>query len=190
MKTITWDAEPLEWKCVSEQRFELIAGGVLYAVMRCDSPYALSATAMTALDSWTMRCVRFLDSQFVVQNKAENEDIAFYVPTEPGKGLLQYVNGRIFKLQAQTSLAGLFKGQRSWSWLDENGRVLLTIQPQPSTWPNQFQRDALVTMTPQAEGVTELPLLAVLGWYILLVHYEDEETILSQVLLSIAAVNM
>jgi hypothetical protein len=190
MKAITSAAISLEWKHTDGQRYELVAGNDLYAAMNCESPYNLSATAMTIDNTWFFRCVRLLDSRYMVRSGQEQQEIAFFSAFKSGQGVLQYTNGKAFTLRLPFSNPNLPDYQHSWSWRDENGLDLVTFIPEANSWYNDYRRETRVLVTHAAQSFAELPLLTVLGWYIILLHHEDEETVLAQVLMTIATANM
>ncbi|MHB1354680.1 MAG: hypothetical protein ACYCZF_01745 [Anaerolineae bacterium] len=190
MKLIASASTALEWKHMDGQRYELVADNNLYAVMNCESPYDLCATAMTIDDTWYLRCLRLLDSRYTVRTGQEREEIAFFTPVKSAVGVLQYINGKVFTLRTPSYNANLRDYQRTWSWQDENVMELVTFMPKANSWYNDFYREARVTITHAATSFTELPLLTVLGWYIILLHHDDEEAVLAQVLMTIATANM
>lgn len=190
MKSITSASTALEWKHTDGQRYELVVDNDLFAVMNCESPYDLCATAMTIDDTWYLRCIRLLDSRYTVQTGQEREEIAFFTPVKSAVGVLQYINGKAFTLRTPGYNANLRDYQRTWSWQDENGMELVTFIPRANNWYNDYRREARVIITPAARALAELPLLTVLGWYIILLHHDDEEAVLAQVLMTIATANM
>jgi hypothetical protein len=190
MKSIASAVTTLEWKHTERQRYELVAENDLYAVMNCESPYDLSATALTIDDTWYFRCMRLLDSRYTVRSGQEREEIAFYTPVKSGHGVLQFTNGKAFILRLPFSNSSLHHFQRTWIWQDENGMDLVTFVPQANSWYNDYRRETRVILSPIAHSVTEIPLLAVLGWYIILLHHDDEDAVLAEVLMTIASANL
>ncbi len=168
----------MEWLRLRGNRFELRAGDKLVAVLQCDEPCGLTATGEAADGSWAFRCTGFFEARFAVRAIGQTRDMAAIRP-EKGGGVLEFPAGRTFRWRRTDKRQGFLDSRREWSWLDAAGHVLAIYEPEADRWFEEFTLRAKVAIAPEAVGVAELSLLLLMGWYMVLVHHDDEAAVIA-----------
>lgn len=168
----------MEWLRLRGDRFELRAGDQLFAVLQCGEPCGLTATGEAADGSWGFRCTGFFEARFTVRTVGQNKDVAAFRP-EDGGGILEFPDGRTFRWQRTDKRQGLLTWRREWVWLDAAGHVLATYRPEAGGGSDEFTLEARVTIAPEAVGVPELSLLLPMGWYMVVLHHDDEAAVVA-----------
>lgn len=163
-KTIFWtQPEGLE------RRFELRAQESLFAVLVFQSPWGTLATSETAADSWTIKRVGFLNPRVTVRVTGEDENLAIYWPKFWGGGHLKFPDGRQFEWQSTNFWS------TEWCFSDAAENRLLQFKPgaEKPGLKEVMKTQAQVEIAPRAFNLPELPLLLVLGWYLLVLYQDD-----------------
>ena len=60
--------------------------------------------------------------------------------------------------------------------MNVGGKALVTFKQgtEENKWSDLFKFQALVEIDPSANGLEELPLLVALGWYLMILHHDDD----------------
>jgi hypothetical protein len=163
---------PLYWiqPKTFERRFELRAGdGSLVASLRWERACGTLATAVSAEGGWTFKRVGFLNPRVTVREVGGEENVAIYYPKFWGDGVLECPGGRVYQWRSTNFW------RNHWCFADADGNVLLCFKPGrgKSRWSDLFKTQAIVDVEPQGQAVAELPLLVLLGWYLMILHQDD-----------------
>lgn len=163
-------ATVLEWRDpeATEPRFELWAGEHQVASLAFVSPCRTLALAQTPEGSWSFRRTGFLTSLIHLREEGADQDIAVFHPGLLGGGRLAFGNGVTFQWRSA--------GHGAWSFTGEDGEVLVVLKPEDPE-PSQDgppKTQAQVEITAAGRFSARVPLLAALGWYLILLHRQDQ----------------
>lgn len=173
MKAITnTTASSLEWRdpVAAEHRYELWAGEDLLATLSFGSPSRALATVETVEGRWTFQQAGFLRPSILLREEDSDLDLAVFYPGLLGRGHLRFTNGVTFHWRHE----GL--GSATWSFRGDGGEVLITLKLEPATetGPGPHRIQAEVEVTPAGHFSPRVPLLAAMGWYLILLHRQEE----------------
>jgi hypothetical protein len=144
------------------QHYELRADDAIVATLIFRSAWGSFATAESADGCWTFKRVGFWQTRTTVRRCDSTDDLAtFQHKTWSGGGSLTLSDGRAFHLTSNT-------WQTKLDVLDSQQNSLLHYA---ST--GLFKLGATLTVEPHARANTELPWLALFGWYVLVMMYHD-----------------
>lgn len=168
MKAITHCLEStLAWKdpVPGVPTFELSSGGDLLATLALEPLCRTRATAETAEGTWTLEESGILSATLHVREEGSTGDLAVFHPGFLGRGRLRFGNGVSFRWRHHPL-------QHSWTLEGEGGETLLTFRREPEPpgqpWPRQTR--AGLDISPAGRANPRVPLLAALGWYLVLRH--------------------
>lgn len=153
-----------------ERRFELRSADQQYASLHFPSAFGSLATASTADGAWTYKRVGFFSTRITVRAEGSETDLAIYKPKWTGmQGTLETAGGQTYLWNTAN-----FWGTR-FQFTDANGGPLLNFHLGAEDWKlsNMFKTQARMEIDPGAVGVSELPLLATIGFYLLILYQED-----------------
>jgi hypothetical protein len=169
---INTTASSLEWREpeTAEHRYELWAGEDLLAALAFDSPSPTLATVETVEGRWTLQQAGFLRPSIRVREQDSDLDLAVFRPGLFSRGHLRFTNGVAFHWRHE----GL--GSATWSFRGDGGEVLITLKLElpEETGPGRHRIQAEVEVTPAGHFSPRVPLLAALGWYLILLHQQDQ----------------
>jgi hypothetical protein len=150
--------QPSAWK----MEYELRAGDELIATLRFRSSFGSFATAESADGCWTFKRVGFWQTRVTIRSCGSDMDIAMFKNnTWSGGGTVELPGGR--KILATTNL-----WQTNLDFKTEAGATLIRFKT-----AGLVHLSAKVEIQPDAAGVPELPLIAMLGWYLAVMMYMD-----------------
>jgi hypothetical protein len=121
------------------------------------------AVGETADRRWTLKREGFWHPRVTVRVQDSELNIAVFHPSWRGGGILELTNGRILRFKA----ANLWRSQ--WDWQEAEGDALVRFRSQRGF----FKSGADLEITSAAAGFPELSLLAVLGWYLIVLGDRD-----------------
>lgn len=137
--------------------FELHASDDVVAVLRFES--ASLASGETAWQKWTFKRERFWRGQVTIRTP-DSVDAVVFKPARMGGGALELSQGRLLHFGAAN-----FWHSR-WDWSDNESQApLIHFKSRPGLLKTEGQVD----IETKAVTYPELPLLVVLGWYLLIV---------------------
>lgn len=157
----------LEWKepVALEPRFELHSGDEILATLSFQPLCRTLATATTLEGTWTFEQTGILSSRVYVLEAATGQEIAVFSPGFLGRGLLRFDNGVAFAWRREPHQGG-------WSFRGGEGESLITLKLEPESssepWPHRTQAE--VHIHPAGHSNPRIPLLAALGWYLILLR--------------------
>jgi hypothetical protein len=166
MKTVREMAgRPLEWTQPNalRRRFELRAGGEVVATLRWEKTFGSSAVAESADGEWVFRYTGIFRSRISVRPAGSESEVAVLKPGWKGEGTLQGPGGRSYRW----SCASFWRSE--WLFANAAGEPLVRIKPGSAT----FRQSAEVRVEPRAVSLPDLPLLAVLGFYLIVLMSDD-----------------
>jgi len=163
----------LEWKepDAGHPHYELWAAGDLLATLVCETPSLDLAAVRTTEGDWTLRRSGFLKHAVLLREAGSEVDLALFHRGLMGGGYLRFTNDVTFHWRHE----GL--ASATWSFLGEGGELLVSLQLEPA---DDFRLgthrvQAEVQVTPAGHATPRLPLLAAVGWYLILLHRQEVE---------------
>lgn len=144
--------------------YELYAGEDLVATLHWRGSLA---EACTAGCQWTFERGGLWHPHVTVRAAGSDADLATFTARWTGTGTLECGGGRCFQWRAQDVW------HTHWAWQDAEGTTLMRIGAQAKSEQGGRASKGLVELTPAAVGLTELPLLVLLGWYLVVLQARD-----------------
>lgn len=154
--------QELHWSQPSglERAHDLTAGDDLLATLRFRS--GTLAEVETADGRWTLKRQGFLHTQVTVRAAGSEADLAVFRPHWAGGGEITAGLG------AGLEFASANFWNSRWAWKDHD-RVLISYQGPGGL----VKANATMEITPEGGRLPNLSLLAVLGWYLILLFGRD-----------------
>jgi hypothetical protein len=139
---------------------ELRAGDDVVATVRFQRGSLADAEADRK--HWSFKRQGFWHPRVTVRVPGSDADIAVFRPHWAGGGTLEFADGRSVRLAS----ANLW--QTEWAWQDKD-QPLIRFKGRHGI----FKATGGVEIQPEARGLPDVPLLVLLGWYLILLHAED-----------------
>jgi hypothetical protein len=156
--------EVLTWTQPRAGLYCLRGGEAVYAQLRCQVAAGVVASGEVGEERWSLRRIGLQRPRIAVRRAGEEKDVAVLKHSGRGEGVLELRDGRRFTWKA-TRLRRREKG-----FYDAEGEMMMRFWPQPA--PGKIQ--ARVELARERLGMPELPLLALAGWYRMLIEMENE----------------
>lgn len=154
----------LEWvqPRALKMEYELREGEEVVATLRFRSSWGSFATAESADGCWTFKRVGFWQTRATVRPCGSETEIAsFRQGTWASGGTLEMPDGRKFPVSTNF-------WQTRYQVQTESGEPLITYKTH-----GIVRLEARMEIAPQAAGMPELPWIAMLGWYLAVLMYND-----------------
>jgi len=154
----------LLWKQPSARReeYELRAGDEVLATLRWPKSWGSLAEAEVAEGRWTFKRVGFWRTRGTLRVAGDEDDIGTFEARWTGNGTLTLASGE------------------SYGWESTNLWVRATGGPtraapssSASATASLLREEAAVELSPRASALSDLPLLVLYGWYLLVMHNRD-----------------
>jgi hypothetical protein len=154
---------PLLWRKAPGQKrtWTLLDGDETLATLRREKALGTLATGEAAGRRWTFKRVGFFRVRVTIRPEGSDQEIGVFHPRWTGGGELALADGRRFGW-GQTSF-----WRQEWIFVAGEADELIRFR---CGWS---MAKAEVTISPSGGRVAELPLLAVLGWYLILLSADD-----------------
>lgn len=154
----------------TERSFELRAGEELAGTLAFRSSFGSLAMARTAESAWTFKRVGSFSPRATARLEGSERDLVVYTPRWIGQsGEIALEGGERLRFAATG-----FWGTR-FALSDAAGRALATFGPEPEAHrlSDLFRAQAVVGVDPAASARSDLGLLLLFGWYLVVLHHED-----------------
>jgi hypothetical protein len=145
----------------TKQAFELHAGDEVVATLRWER--ASLAVGESGDHRWTFKREGFWHPRVTVRLPDSDDNAAIFQPGWAGGGALELPDGRRLRFGA----ANFWHSQ--WDWQDTAGRPIVHFKSHHGF----LKTEGDVEIEPDAVQLSELPLLVVLGWYLLILFARD-----------------
>jgi hypothetical protein len=163
--------EKLIWSQKSgSQEFELRGGDELIATLRWQKPAGSLAVGVSAEGRWTLKRAGFFTPVITARRAGSDVDLAVF---NPARGVLDYTGNRRFRWVTK----GFFHSE--YSFVTEDGRPIVTFKPTNDLVAGRGQMEIGRATTPDLE----LSLLALLGWYFIVLRTKESDDTLMMTLL-------
>jgi hypothetical protein len=152
------------------RHFELRAGDDVLAILRFETLCGSLARAESADGSWTFKRVGFFKPRVTVRKAGEEVNLAVYTPRWTGReGALEFPDGRVFSWKQTNFWAARYQ------ITDAVGNLLASFQSgiDKSKLSDIFKTQARVEIDLRGRALPELPLLVLLGWYLIVLQEND-----------------
>lgn len=143
-----------------KREHELRAGDDLVASLRFQRGSLADAEAEGK--HWTFKRQGFWHPRVTVRVPGSDMDIATFRPHWAGGGTLEFPDGRTVRL----TTANLW--QTEWAWQDKD-QPLIRFKGRHGI----VKAKGAAEIEPAAASSPDMPLLVLLGWYLILLHAED-----------------
>ncbi|HEX9095787.1 MAG TPA: hypothetical protein VF990_06735 [Candidatus Dormibacteraeota bacterium] len=155
-------AEDLLWlqPAARKRDHELRAGDDVVATLHFQRGSLADAEAAGA--HWTFKRQGFWHPRVTVRTAGSDADLAVFHPRWVGGGALEFPDGRTVRL----SSANFW--QSEWLW-QENEKPLIRFKGRHGL----IKARGAVEVSPEGAALPDLPMLILLGWYLILLHAED-----------------
>ena len=163
---------PLYWAQPKtfERRFVLHTGEHELGWLEFRSALGSLALAEAAQGSWTFKRVGFFNPRVSVRLPDSESDLALFTPRWiSSDGSLEFPGGKSFVWQA----ANFWASQFCWRHVTGDDLVLFSPGSEEHKLSDLFKTQAQVIFASAASSLAELPLLVLLGWYLMILHHED-----------------
>ncbi len=150
--------------------FTLVCGEYLLATLEFTSAFGSLAKATCSEGCWTFKRVGFFNPRVTVRQLGEETDLGIYHPRWTGsEGRLEMMSGASFTWRTANFWA------TRYVWIDQSETELITYSSgaASSKLKDAFKNQARLDLAPASSLLAELPLLALLGWYLIELHHED-----------------
>jgi len=155
---------------LSHRKFELRADENVFASLEFQSAWGSLAIAECSEGSWTFKRVGFFTPRVTIRLTNVDVDLAIYRPKWTGtEGELTFSNGSHFHWKAANFWA------TQYSFIKPDGSPILTFKPgvEDSHISDFFKYQARLEIDLGAANLPELPILALLGWYLMILQQDD-----------------
>ena len=155
-----------------ERKFELRAEKGLFGMLSFGTPLGTRAAAEVATGSWTFKRVGFLNPRVTVREAGKEADLAVFWPKFWGGGTVEFATGGRFQWKSLNFWA------TSWGFADTREELVFTMKPgaEKPKLSDLLKTQAVVEIGTHSYGLTELPLLLMLGWYLMIMQKDDAAT--------------
>ncbi|HXF06806.1 MAG TPA: hypothetical protein VNM72_15540 [Blastocatellia bacterium] len=141
------------------RRYELRVGEDVLATLQWQEMFGSLAVAESADGQWTLKRSGFLRARVTIRVAGSDCDSAVFVAGWWGNGILEFLGGPRFIWKP------LNFWRSEWAWTGVDGALLLRVK-RKFTWTKVEGR---VQIEPTAGSVPQLSLLAILGWYLVVI---------------------
>jgi len=155
---------------MSERRYELRAGELFFAELAFQSMFGSLAQATTADASWTLKRVGFFNPRVTVRNTGQEQELLVYRPDWTGvEGRVDFTGGSVYQWKPANFWA------THYAMRDAKGETLVLFRQgiEDASLKDVFKVQARVEIQPAAQYLADMPLLLVLGWYLMILQADD-----------------
>lgn len=153
-----------------ERAYELRGGDTLFGQLRFDTAFGTRAAAGSASGHWTFKRVGFLNPRVTIRQEGQEENIAVYWPKLRGDGWVEFPAGRQYHWKALN-----IWGTR-WGFADQQEQLVFLMRPgvEKPKMSDLLKTQAVVEIPAHRTPDKDMPLLLLLGWYLMILHEDDE----------------
>jgi len=159
---------------VSQRNFFLRSEEATFGQLEFNSSFSTMAVATLGDVQWTLKRVGFFSTRITIRQAGSVVDFATYHPKWTGsQGLVRFASGEEYTWNVANFMSTRYTFSRT------GGLELITYLSGSRTkkFPNIFKQDARVSIAPDAWLTKELPILVLLGWYLVILQNEDSSAV-------------
>jgi hypothetical protein len=170
--------KPLKWIQPTglQGDFELRDGEDVLGTLAVQSLTGTLAEGECGSGRWSFKRVGFFSPHITVRAAAGHENLAVFAPKVGGGGTLTFREGPVF---AWTS-GDIWRS--SWDFRAEDGLILVSLRPsEGGGLPDLLKTQAAAEVSIAARDLPQMPVLVLLGWYLVIMGQRDAATIAATV---------
>lgn len=172
MKSISrLETNLLSWVPVGRRSYQLQGGDELVATLDWSRARGSLARGEAADGIWTFKRAGFLRPRVTVRIEGSEADLAILSLGRGRESRLDFSDGRRFTWGATRTQ------RRRMAFANAAGETVLSLLPRA----RRFEYHADVEIGPGKRGLAELSLLALLGWYRLVLQIEEDAALAASV---------
>ncbi len=161
---------------LSQRDFVLRSLDERFAQLTFTSSLDSTARASAADGSWIIKQMGLISDQVSVQVAGSEVELASYQPGCTGSsGEIQFLMGGKYRW----NVIGLMGSKFNICKLDGLEIITYKSGARNRKFTSLFKQQAQVVIAPDAWQIKELPVLVLLGWYLVIMHYEQAAVIAS-----------
>jgi hypothetical protein len=155
------------------QFYELRLNKDIYGTLKFPKSSGSLAEVETLDGKWSFKRIGVFHTKITIREFGKDNDIALFKPNlMASSGSLEFSNGNSFIWEAANFWATRFELK------DTEGNLLVAFRagvddPKLKDW---FKTQARVEITEQAKNFSELSLIVLLGWYLIIILHMDSST--------------
>ena len=161
----------LNWLPVGRRSYQLQGGDELVATLDWSGARGSLATGEAADGTWTFKRGGFLRPHVTVRIESSEADLAILRLSREGESRLEFAAGHRFAWGPTRAR------RRQMAFSDPGGEVVVSFLPRAE----RFKYFAEVEIGPGKRDLAELSLLALLGWYRLVLQIEEDAALAASV---------
>lgn len=161
----------LHWLPVGRRSYQLQAGDELVATLDWAGARGSLATGEAADGTWTFKRAGFLRPRVTVRIEGSESDLAVLHLGRGRESRLDFADGRRFAWGPTRAR------RRQMAFIAPGGELAISFLPRAM----QSRCHAEVEIGPGGQGLAELSLLALLGWYRLVLQIEEDTALAASV---------
>jgi hypothetical protein len=152
---------------VLRREYQLKKGNETLGQLRFEKSYGSLASAEVASQCWTFKREGFLRPRVNVRTPNSEINLATFWPNWSGGGVVEFPDGHRIHWRCTN-----FWGS-GWSFVQDDSRQLVRFKQHGGF----MKISARIEFGSADTGLRELPMLAALGWYLMLITAEDAATV-------------
>ena len=154
-----------------QRSFELYEGQEKVATLEWQKTFGSLALAETATDRWTLKRSGFLRPRVTARVEGSDQDVALFIPSWTGSGAVEFPNGRVLQWKPLNFWC------TKWVFTGAQEEPLVQFSHEGEGLKDFFKTQARVELGKNARHMDELPLLVVLGLYLIILHQDDASAV-------------
>jgi len=171
-----------EQPSVMDRSFVLRSGEDIIGTLDFTSAFSSLGEATLGGEKWTFRKGGFLSPKVSVRRSGSKIDLAIYEPDWTGtQGEVRFSTGELYNWSVASIWGTMYTINR------EDGLELIAYLSgsKKKKFSNIFKQQAQMIIAPEAWQIKELPILVLLGWYLVILHHEDSTTVAATASISV-----
>jgi len=168
---LPFGSSPLVWaqpKAMS-RAYELRSADSPVGSLRFEKSCGSLASADVASQKWTFKRAGFLAPRVTVRSANLEDDVAVFRPHWSGGGTLHFADGH----QVQWRCTNFWGSQ--WAFVRSDNHILVRF----SHHEGFFKAAAQLQFEDSSAALPEFPLLAALGWYLMILTADDSAAVIA-----------
>jgi hypothetical protein len=158
----------------SQRNFLLRSEKSVFAQLFFRSGFSTKAEATTGEEKWTFNRVGFFSTRVIIRQVDSDVDLATYQPRWTGtQGQVRLLTGEEFNWSVANFMNTRFTIRR------EGGNELINYvsSSRSRKFTNIFKQEARVVIDPEAWQIKQLPILVLIGWYLVILNKDDSAVV-------------
>lgn len=149
--------------------YELRSEEQLMGTLTFRSSFGTLAVAETGEGKWSFKRVGFLNPRVTVRSYGSERDLAIYQPKFWGDGILYFTRGPTL-LWVPTNF-----WRTDWAFLDQDERQIVSFKGgvAKEKLKDILKRQTTLELVDTIRFREQMPLLATLGMYLIILHHQD-----------------